>query len=75
MTRYEIFLASGEPGPMILWLRPLLTEWARSQGFKADLRLSRGVVIRTQAEANRYAIGTEERQTAFTAWLQERAAT
>jgi hypothetical protein len=72
MTRHEIFKASGSTEHFPLWLRPLLREWAELAGFKADLSLSRGVVVRTGAEADRWSISSPEKQDAFTAWLLDR---
>ena len=53
----------------VFWNRDRLDEWAALQGYAADLGLSRGVVIRTQAEARRAALAKTGGQEAYTFWL------
>lgn len=55
------------------WISRHLTEWAKSEGYVADLRCDprgSGVVIRTQTEANRAALSAEGGHVRFTTYLQ-----
>lgn len=61
--------AKRAPWEFMMWIDKHITEWAKANGYVSDLRLSHGVVVRTQAEANRAAL-SQLGHDAFTAYLE-----
>lgn len=57
MSRYRLWQThASHHSRYTVWSRDLLTEWAITNGFAADLTAHFGVIVRTQQEANQRAL-------------------